>query len=276
MYKGKSTGVIYGFLSQLFLLGRTLRPSEIIFTWDGRHSLRKQKYPFYKEKRYEQELTEQDIEDFKQFDELKNEILYEIGFNNVFVQEGYEADDLMAKIARDWECEQLIVTSDDDILQLISNRVHLYNIKEKARRDLQWLRQHKGVTPAQWVMVKQIAGCKSDNVPGINGVGEKTAIKYILGQLKETSKKYKDIEAGKEIIKRNEWLVKLPLPGCVTPALQWDDFSVDALQRVFKRYGFRKWLAGSIEQDWEVYFGKEKNKRTGGQGKRKKIATMGL
>jgi 5'-3' exonuclease len=275
-YKGQSTGVIYGFLGQLFLLARTLRPSEIIFVWDDLESIRKVRYSFYKEKRKEHEIIEQDIEDYKQFNELKHNILKKIGFRNIFNQKGYEADDIMAKIAHDWECEQIIVTADDDILQLISDRVSLYNIKDKEIRDIAWLNAHKGITPAQWVQVKQIAGCNSDNVPGIMGVGEKTAIKYLRGELKETSKKYKDILNGTDIINRNEWLVKLPLPGCNTPTLQQDMFSVEGLRSVFKQFGFKKWLAQSIDEDWEIYFGKEKNKCSVGKGKRKKIATMGL
>jgi len=276
MYQGKSTGVIYGFLSQVFLLARILRPSETIFVWDNHNSIRKDRYPFYKEKRDEQEVTQQDIEDYAQFNQLRFDILPQIGFNNVFFQDGYEGDDIMAVLAQDWECHQVIVTSDDDMLQLISDRVCLYNIKERSKRDITWMQVHKGVTPSQWVQVKQIAGCTSDNVPGVVGVGEKTAIKYLLGELKETSKKYQDIQNNTKIIERNEWLVKLPLPGCETPTLQQDEFSVAALEDMFKEFGFKKWLLQSMAQDWEIYFGKEKNKRAVGKGKRKKIATMGL
>ena len=62
--------------------------------------------------------------------------------------------------------------------------------------------------------MKAISGCSSDNITGIKGVGEKTAIKYLLGELKETTKTYKAIEEQKEELwKKNGKLTKLPLEG---------------------------------------------------------------
>jgi 5'-3' exonuclease len=85
--------------------------------------------------------------------------------------------------------------------------------------------------------VKKIAGCNSDCVPGVQGVAEKTAIKYLTGDLKTTTKKYQDIVNNGEVIERNHKLVVLPFEGTqrITPTA--DDFNMANFLRFCRRFG---------------------------------------
>lgn len=252
-YKDQPTGVIFGFLNQLLKLGQDLKPDNIVFTWDSRESVRKQAYSFYKEKRKNNDADPREIEDtYKQFNMLRDEILPGLGFVNNFIQEGYEADDIMARISHSKDC--ILATSDDDMLQVLSDEVSIYNLGKQIHYTKQRLFEEKRITPEQWIEVKKIAGCSSDNVPGIPGVGEKTAIAYLVGKLNSESKKYKDIvNQYDEIAQRNEWLVKLPLSGTERFHIRKNNFEINQLSRVCNQYGFNKMKYAF--DDWKVYFG---------------------
>lgn len=257
-YRGKPTGVIFGFLNQLFTLGQILRPDEVVFVWDSRKSKRRKRYPFYKD-RGTQEPDSDLIAAFSQFSQLRRHILPELGFCNNFIQSGYEADDLIAKLVME-EPEPSFVTAsgDQDLYQLL-DYTDMYSMPKSVQIKQitnQIFTEKYGIKPKDWVRVKQIAGCSSDTVPGIDGVGEKTAIKYLLGQLKPESVKYKAIEAGQEIIKRNEWLVKLPLPGAKKYEINRSSFAKSQLRRLCKDLGFIKLLNDYNRLDeWNTYFG---------------------
>ena len=117
---------------------------------------------------------------------------------------GYEADDLLgtfAKIANGEGVDALLVTGDRDALQLISDSTHVLmtkkGISETIEFDAETLYEQYGVTPAQIVDLKGLMGDASDNIPGIPGVGEKTAVKLIkkYGGLEEALK-HADDEKG--------------------------------------------------------------------------------
>jgi len=76
-----------------------------------------------------------------------------------------------------------------------------------------WLIGEYGIAPSQWADVKAIAGCSSDGVEGVRGVGEKTAAKFLRGNLKPASKAHQAIVAGNNVWRRNLPLVRLPFPG---------------------------------------------------------------
>ncbi len=190
--------------------------------------------------------------DFKQFNLLRDHLLFEVGFQNVFVKTGFEADDLMARLAAT-QGKTTIVTGDEDLYQVLSPLVSIYSPGKKKEITKASFIQEYGITPEQWVEVKKIAGCTSDMIPGVPGVGEKTAIKYLRGELKETHKTYQAILASTEIIERNDWLVRLPLPG--TPQLQIRDDAVDGtgFRALCTRFGLFK-LMNTISE-WETYYG---------------------
>lgn len=258
-YKGVPTGVIYGFLNQLFTLGQAVRPDEVVFVWDSRKSKRRKRYPFYKNRGHEEPDADL-IASFSQFSQLRCHTLPELGFHNNFIQSGYEADDLIAKLVME-EPEPSFVTAsgDQDLYQLLDH-TDMYSmpksvqIKQVTKRTFT---QEYGIKPKDWIQVKQIAGCSSDTVPGIKGVGEATAIKYLLGQLKPESVKYKAIEAGYDIIQRNEWLVKLPLPGTKKYEIDRSSFDKFRLRDLCKDLGFTKLLNDYNRLDeWNTFFGK--------------------
>ncbi len=253
-YKGKPTGVVFGFLNQLAVIGQTLLPSQVVFTWDSRKSLRRERYPFYKDRGHQEPdpLLEQA---FIQFNLLREELIERLGFKNNFIQEGYEADDLIAAICQ--EQDVILTTSDDDMLQVLRPGVEIYNLGRREIMTFRDFRRQYGIKSARWADVKRIAGCPSDTVPGVVGVGPKTAIKYLTGNLKTTTKTYQAItsQEGQEIINRNEWLVKLPLPGTETPVLQANEFDKSELVKMCREFGFQKWLNNpQWIDDWEIYF----------------------
>lgn len=144
----------------------------------------------------------------------------------VACQPGYEADDMLAEAARRLAGEDVIIcTSDEDMFQCFAPGVTMYSPTGKYPvRNAQWLYDNYGLTPAQWVKVKAIAGCTSDNIPGVPGVGEKTAARYILKTLSATSKGYASITAQLEECKARVPLVKLPWPHAILPS-DWLDES---------------------------------------------------
>ena len=93
------------------------------------------------------------------------------------------------------------------------------------------------------VNVKALAGCGSDEVPGIKGIGEITACKYLKNQLKETTAAYKKIVDGKEeATKRNIPLVKLPFDGTPVCKLVEDKFDAEATKELFEYFEFDSFL----------------------------------
>jgi len=186
------TEVIFGFLRQLLLLAKQKKDirDRMVFVWDSRYYHRFEYCPEYKQKR-KKELTEweeeRDVISYEQFDLLRQEILPAMGFRNVFRLHGYEADDVIAVLCKGNAEEKItIVTTDQDLYQLLTDNVSFYNLRTKVLYTRQQFTRDYGITPKQWVDVKAYGGCVSDNVKGIKGVGEKTMCKYILKQLNFT------------------------------------------------------------------------------------------
>jgi 5'-3' exonuclease len=110
--------------------------------------------------------------------------------------------------------------------------------------------------------VKAWAGCKSDEVPGITGVGEKTAIKYLLGQLKVTSTKYPKFrtQEAKEMFARNIKLVKLPFERCPELTIVPDKLSFEGFLEVCKQYDFNHMLKKEELTKWKKFVFKDIHK----------------
>ena len=90
---------------------------------------------------------------------------------------------------------------------ILTDTVSMYKSKKKKLYTKQNFINEFDIEPKQWVKVKQIAGCKSDTVDDISGIGEKRAIQYLKNELNEKTKGYQNIQEGQDVIDRNEDLV---------------------------------------------------------------------
>ena len=255
-HEGVGTGVIYGVLRDTVSLMEEHATDRIAFCFDGGYAKRLEVFGGYKAGRkpdrdnpMEMELAKARWEVRRQLGRLRKHYLPRIGFRNIFRREGYEADDVIASlcglIAADDEA--VVVSTDDDLLQLIrlpipmlgQGRVLVWNPATKRPTTFDSFRREKGIRPEQWALVKAIAGCASDCVPGVKGVGEKTAIKYLVGKLKETTKAWAKIEGSSELIERNMRLVQLPFPGVGEFDLREDEVTDENWRRVLKKLGIK-------------------------------------
>lgn len=229
-FKDKPTGVIFGFLKSITSLKDEFQTDNVVFCFEHRTLFRRDVYPPYKRKRHTETKTEEEIQIRKDFaiqiSELRMRYLPKIGFKNIFAYRGMESDDTMAAIAAnaDPNDEIVLITADGDLLQCLRPNVTMYSPTQRKLHTVQSFESKYGIPPRKWAIVKAIAGCTSDEVEGIKGVGEATALKFLKKELKETTKAYQSIVSaeGKAIVRRNRSLVQLPYEGCPVPTLVQD------------------------------------------------------
>jgi len=197
---GINTNAIYGFMNMLFKMKDEINPDSIIATFDLKApTFRHKEYSEYKAGRNKMppELAEQ-------FPIIK-ELLKFMGIK-IFEIEGFEADDLIgtvSKFAENNETEVFVVTGDKDALQLASDTTKIVitkkGVSETAVYDRKTFIDEFEVTPTQFIDVKGLMGDKSDNIPGVPGVGEKTAFKLIkeYGCIEEVLKNIDNIPGKK-------------------------------------------------------------------------------
>jgi DNA polymerase I len=176
---GQPTNAVYGFTSMLINVLRDEQPTHVAVAFDrGEPTFRHEQYVEYKATRKETPA------DFRSQLSLIFEVLDVLGIQRLSVP-GYEADDLIATLATQAEdgMDVLIVTGDRDVLQLVTEHVTvLYTmrgISEMARFTPAAVEAKYGLTPAQYPDFAALRGDPSDNLPGIPGVGEKTATRWI-------------------------------------------------------------------------------------------------
>lgn len=254
-FDGNPTGVAFGVLRDIETFLEMYNPCTCVFAFDwGGAGLRGQISPQYKISRHNElqpdgtwapkSMTEDEIEEQRLFHEqCKN--LYQIvlpgmGFKNLFRVKGYEGDDIMAKIAEDLKAgdEGVLITGDHDLWQCLQPHITWHSPSHGVVTNESFQKEW-GLLPSQWTMVKAIAGCDTDDVIGIKGVGEKTAAKWVLGSLKPTAKKYEAISKDLDVITRNMPLVSLPFPGTPSFELKEDEYSEDKKREVYMTLGIR-------------------------------------
>ena len=248
------TGVIYGVFKDLQEFAREFQTQNVIFCFDHGKGKRYGMYPTYKAKRQAEKAAASPEDAAKyaglqnQIENLKKRILSAIGFQNIQYQKGYEADDMIACVAEripDYH-EAIMITSDQDMLQCIRPNVSFYNPNKKKLYTYQNFVDEWSIEPEDFGMVKAIAGCSTDEVAGIKGVGEKTAAKYLAGELNTTSKKYKDIEDDmaleNSIIGLNTDIVVLPLEGTKVKPFRKDRLDPIHFEIVCRELGFKSFL----------------------------------
>ncbi|WP_328316926.1 DNA polymerase I [Streptomyces sp. NBC_00388] len=177
---GQTTNAVYGFASMLANTLRDEAPTHFAVAFDvSRKTWRAEEFPEYKANR------SKTPDEFKGQVELIGEVLDTMRVDR-FAIEGFEADDVIATLATQAEAagfEVLIVTGDRDSFQLITDRVTvLYptkGVSELTRFTPEKVEEKYGLTPQQYPDFAALRGDPSDNLPGIPGVGEKTAAKWI-------------------------------------------------------------------------------------------------
>lgn len=246
-WKGVGTGVVFGLLKSISQFKDEFNTDRIAFCFEGRGSARKLLYSGYKEKR----RTERSPEEVERYNELTTQIgrlrtsyLPEIGFKNIFCFPELESDDIMAVLALHAgnDEEVILITADSDLFQCLrTDAVTIYSPQRMKLFTEQWFVKEYGIQPRQWAVVKAIAGCTSDCVKGVPGVGEKTALKFVKGELPEKSKAYSSIlsDTGKEIVRRNRLLVKLPFATCPIPEVREDKVTKAGWESVCKKLGMK-------------------------------------
>jgi DNA polymerase I len=177
---GLTTNAVYGFTAMLINLLRDETPTHVAAAFDvSRQTFRSERYPEYKAGR------SATPDEFRGQIDITKEVLAALGIT-VLAEPGFEADDIIATLATQAEAEGLrvlVVTGDRDALQLVSPDVTvLYPIKgvsELTRFTPEAVSNKYGLTPTQYPDFAALRGDPSDNLPGIPGVGEKTATKWI-------------------------------------------------------------------------------------------------
>lgn len=256
------TGIIFGFFEQLRTVCADWRiaSNQVGLFFDSRHSYRRDAFPTYKLKEHD-ERTPEEIAELvsmkQQVRRLRHEILPAIGFPT-YRQNGVESDDLIAKAAEE-NCliaEAVIVTADGDLYQCISPSVHWFDPQRNVYHDPHTFIREKGISADQWADVKCLAGCKSDVVPGIVGIGETTAIQYLTGMMNPEHKRYQAIacKRGRDVRARNEELVRLPHPKTRSVPLVRPVYDPKAFYGWAARLGFDSYLDGSRRRDWDRFF----------------------
>ncbi len=253
---GQPTNAIYGFVKMLGKMRTLVQPTDLMVVWDGGLSEeRRRLLPDYKAQRAEMPL---DLR--PQLDEMSR-YLAAAGVAE-YCGDGVEADDYIASLARraaaaDWIV--VIASSDKDFMQLVSDRIGLLNPNDKSgavwKPEQVWSKT--GVRPDQVADWLALMGDAVDNIPGVPGVGTKTAaellkqfgsIDGLFSRLSEVKSERLRMALQKAVadIRRNQALVRLPdVPGDFLPEqLSLRPVNNGALRELFGGWGFKGMLAG--------------------------------
>lgn len=199
--KGIYTNGVFGFMSMLLRILEEEEPTHMLVAFDaGKTTFRHATYKEYKGGRQKTppELSEQ-------FPVLK-EVLNAFGIQH-YQLEQYEADDIIGTLATNGDANKWDVTvfsGDKDLLQLVNNRVRVH-LTKKGISDVEeytpsFMEEKMGITPDQIIDLKALMGDNSDNIPGVPGIGQKTAIK-LLDQYTTLENVYEHIDelSGKKL-----------------------------------------------------------------------------
>jgi len=173
--KGLPTNAIYGFTQMLLKVLKDHRPDYLAVVFDS-------KAPTFRSKTFKEYKANRPA--------MPEGLIPQIPYIKKIVEgyriatlemDGYEADDLIGTVAKglDPEADVVIITGDKDLLQLVGNRIQVYDTMKEKRYGEEEVIERFGVRPEQVVEVMGLAGDAIDNIPGVPGIGEKTAIELI-------------------------------------------------------------------------------------------------
>ncbi len=194
--KGELVNAVYGFSAILLRVLKELKPDYIVTAFDlPKPTFRHLEYKEYKATRPK---TAEEL--IPQFSKAK-EVLHAFDIP-IFEQEGFEADDIIATITKKTgeDIEDIVVTGDLDTLQLVDKNTKVYTLKKGITDtiiyDEKAVKERFELEPAQMTDFKGLKGDPSDNIPGVPGIGEKTAID-LLKKFKTIENLYKKLESSK-------------------------------------------------------------------------------
>ena len=250
--KGFPTNAIYGFNSMIFKFLKDYNPRYLGLVFDSKgKTFRDEIYPLYKANRAEAP------------DDLNVQIPKILEAVEAFripqlQVEGYEADDIIGTIAKRMEEEGVhvvLVTGDKDFCQLVSEKVTLLDTMRNKKTGIREVVEKFGVPPDRVTDVLALSGDTVDNIPGVRGIGEKTASELIrkfgsldklLDSINEIPQRQKELlEANKEnaILSKELVTIKTDVPLTVTlPDLRYEGFDKDKLRVIFEGLEFTSLL----------------------------------
>jgi len=257
---GAATNAIYGFIRMLGKIRTRLQPTHLAVVWDG--GLAAERMTLLADYKAQRPEMPSGLEE--QLDQIVDFLRAASVFS--FMKESAEADDCIAAITHQAEAagmEVVIASSDKDFMQLVSPRVRLLNPHDKSEAlwGAEEVKRKTGVEPGQIVDWLSLTGDTVDNIPGVAGVGAKTAAN-LLTQFNTVEELYRrvgevrsdvlraNLQSSAEVVRRNQQLVRLRNEEhceltlddlCAKPG---DD---DALRSLFSKWGFRT-LLHELEQ----------------------------
>ncbi|MBI2487877.1 MAG: DNA polymerase I [Deltaproteobacteria bacterium] len=250
--KGFPTNAIYGFNSMIFKFLKDYKPKYLGIVFDSKgKTFRDEIYPLYKANRAEapDDLNVQISKIFETVDAFRIPQLQ---------IEGYEADDIIGTIAKGMEEEGVsvvLVTGDKDFCQLVSEKVTLLDTMRNKKTGIREVVERFGVPPERVTDVLALSGDAIDNIPGVRGIGEKTAselirkfgsLEKLLDSINEIPQRQKELlEANKEnaILSKELVTIKTDVPIKITLAdLEYEGFDKDKLGVIFEELEFKSLL----------------------------------
>ena len=195
--EGAPTSGVYGFATIAMEIVKKLKPNKVVVAWDKAHTSTAKRLAIYPEYKAGRVKPPEDF--YAQIPYLK-ELILALGWDFLEADE-YEADDIIGTLARQADEKHdymtYIVSSDLDMLQIVDENTKMYrllkgfsNIEEM---DIQAIEEKYGILKSQFLDLKALKGDNSDNIPGVPGIGEKTAVK-LLSQYGDLQGIYDHIE----------------------------------------------------------------------------------
>ncbi|MBR0480084.1 hypothetical protein IJJ49_02390 [Candidatus Saccharibacteria bacterium] len=199
---GTPTGGIYGFAAIAMEIVKELDPTKVVVAWDSKTSVTRRRaiYKDYKAGRVKPG------DDFYAQIPLLEELIKDLGWNFIEV-ENYEADDIIGTLSKqadksldekgNCEYETYIISSDLDMLQIVDENTHMWRILKGFTNieqiDIAEIETKYNIKKSQFLDLKALKGDSSDNIPGVPGIGEKTAAK-LLGDFGSLENIYKNLD----------------------------------------------------------------------------------
>lgn len=255
--EGQFTNAVFGFTQMLLKMLNDEQPTHIAVAFDaGKKTFRHAVYAEYKGTRDKtpSELSEQ----FP----LVRELLHSFGIPFLELQ-NYEADDIigtLSRLADEQGLQTLVVSGDKDLLQLVSDNVHAIltrkGITEVEHYDPQAITERYGLAPLQIIDLKGLMGDSSDNIPGVPGVGEKTALKLlqvypsveeVLAHIDEVSgaklKERLTENRDQAILSKQLATIDREVPlDCTVDDLRFEGYDPAEVRKIFMKLGFKSLL----------------------------------